>query len=172
MRRSTEIQLAHLRRAGLDPGQIDFKHDAFSYRKLREAAYRYAERSSPTMLMEANAESTFAFLLRSAVQEFANDMYQDVPVIWPNLVQMVQSRRLSEIYGGLFRPNLPKQVDAGEKFQDTTFKGFEREIRNWKFGFIETFERELFDDDQTGRQLETMVPQRASNHDGQKISPE
>jgi hypothetical protein len=142
----------------LDASKIDFKSPAFSFRKLREAAYRHAEMTSTVPLREANAESTFAFLLRSAVQEFANDMYQDVPVIWPNLVTMVDSKRLSEIYGGLYRPNLPKQVDAGEKFQDTTFKGFEREIRNFKFGFIETFERELFDDDQTGQ-----VRSRASN---------
>lgn len=137
---------------GLDPSRIDFKSPDFSFRNLREAAYRYAE------LREANAESTFAFLLRSAVQEFANDMYQDVPVIWPNLVSEVNSRRRSELYGGLYRPAMPKQVDAGEKFQDTTFKGFEREIVNYKFGFIETFERELFDDDQSGQ-----VRSRAQN---------
>jgi hypothetical protein len=136
----------------LDPSKIDFKAESFSFKKLREAAYRYAE------LREANAESTFAFLLRSAVQEFANDMYQNLPVVWPNLVTEVNSKRRSELYGGLYRPNIPKQVDAGEKFQDTTFKGFEREIINYKFGFIETFERELFDDDQTGQ-----VRSRAAN---------
>jgi len=136
----------------LDPSKIDFKAESFSFKRLREAAYRYAE------LRETNAESTFAFLLRSAVQEFANDMYQNLPVVWPNLVSEVNSKRRSELYGGLYRPNIPKQVDAGEKFQDTTFKGYEREIVNYKFGFIETFERELFDDDQTGQ-----VRSRASN---------
>jgi hypothetical protein len=49
-------------------------------------------------------------------------------------------------------------VDAGEPFQETTFKGFERELVNYKHGHIEAFERELFDDDQTGQ-----VRQRASN---------
>jgi len=138
--------------ANLDPTKIDFKSETFSFKRLREAAYRFAE------LKEANAETTFAFLLRAAVQEFANDMYQDVPVIWPNLATEVNSKRRSELYGGLYRPAVPKQVDAGEKFQDTTFKGFEREIVNFKFGFIETFERELFDDDQTGQ-----VRSRATN---------
>lgn len=136
----------------LDPSRIDFKSEFFSFRRLREAAYRYAE------LRETNAESTFAWLLRGAIQEFANDMYQNLPVIWPNLVTEVNSKRRSELYGGLYRPNIPKQVDAGEKFQDTTFKGFEREIINYKFGFIESFERELFDDDQTGQ-----VRSRATN---------
>jgi hypothetical protein len=136
----------------IDPTRINFKHPSFSFRKLEEAAYRIAD------LKEANSISTFAWLLRSAVQEFANDNYRDLPVIYPNLVTEVTSRRRSEVYGGLFRPNLPKLVDAGEKFQDTTFKGFEREIVNYKFGFIETFERELFDDDQTGQ-----VRSRAAN---------
>lgn len=124
---------------------INYTDPTFSFRRLREAAVRIAD------LYEANAETTFGFLLRGAVQEFANDAYNDLPVIYPNFVTEVTSRRRSETYGGLYRPALPKQVDAGEKFQDTSFKGFEREIVNYKFGHIETFERELFDDDQTGQ---------------------
>jgi hypothetical protein len=151
--------LLRRRAVKLDPSRIDFKADNFSFRNLREAAYRYSDHiNGDTPFREANAESTFAWLLRSAVQEFANDFYQNLPVIWPNLVTEVNSKRRSELYGGLYRPNIPKQVDAGEKFQDTTFKGFEREIVNYKFGFIESFERELFDDDQTGQ-----VRSRASN---------
>jgi hypothetical protein len=132
--------------------KIDFKSPALSFRALREAAHRIAE------LHEANSESSFGYLLRSAVQEFANDVYQNLGVIYPNFVTEVSSRRRSEIYGGLYRPNLPRQVDAGEKFQDQSFKGFERELVNYKFGHIETFERELFDDDQTGQ-----VRQRSSS---------
>lgn len=132
--------------------QIDFKSAGMSFRRLREVAERISE------LTEANSESSFGFLLKSAVQEFANDVYKDLPVIYPNFVTEVTSRRRSEIYGGLYRPNLPRQVDAGEKFQDTSFKGFERELVNFKFGHIETFERELFDDDQTGQ-----VRSRAAN---------
>ena len=131
---------------------IDFQHADFSFRRLREAAARIAN------LTEANAESSFAFLLRSAVQEFANDTYKDLPVIYENFVTMVTSKRRSEVYGGLYRPNLPNQVDAGEKFQDSSFSGFEREIVNYKYGRIEKFERELFDDDLTGQ-----VRSRASN---------
>lgn len=132
--------------------QIDFKSAGMSFRRLREVAERISE------LTEANSESSFGFLLKSAVQEFANDVYKDLPVIYPNFVTEVTSRRRSEIYGGLYRPNLPRMVDAGEKFQDTSFKGFERELVNFKFGHIETFERELFDDDQTGQ-----VRSRAAN---------
>jgi len=125
--------------------RIDFKSPALSFRRLREVAERIAD------LTEANSESSFGWLLRTAVQEFANDVYSDLPVIYPNFVTEITSRRRSEIYGGLYRPNLPRQVDAGEKFQDTSFKGFERELVNYKFGHVITFERELFDDDQTGQ---------------------
>ncbi len=125
--------------------RIDFKSPALSFRRLREVAERIAD------LTEANSESSFGWLLRTAVQEFANDVYTDLPVIYPNFVTEITSRRRSEIYGGLYRPNLPRQVDAGEKFQDTSFKGFERELVNYKFGHVITFERELFDDDQTGQ---------------------
>src|SRR6188768_3068491 len=125
--------------------RIDFKSPALSFRRLREVAERIAD------LTEANSESSFGWLLRTAVQEFANDVYNDLPVIYPNFITEITSRRRSEIYGGLYRPNLPRQVDAGEKFQDTSFKGFERELVNYKFGHVITFERELFDDDQTGQ---------------------
>jgi hypothetical protein len=124
---------------------IDFLSPAFSFHQLRQVAVEAAE------LVEANVESSYAFLLRGAVQEFANDAYQDHPVIYPNLVTTVDSSKLTEIYGGLYRSNLPSEVDAGEEFQESNFKGFERELRNKKFGRVERFERELFDDDQTGQ---------------------
>lgn len=125
--------------------KIDWASPDLSFRRLREAAERIAN------LHETNSVTTFGWLLRSAVQEFANDVYQNIAVIYPNFVTVIQSRRRSEIYGGLYRGSMPRLVDAGEKFQDTTFKGFERELINYKFGHIETFERELFDDDQTGQ---------------------
>jgi hypothetical protein len=146
MRRSFEIRLREA------AAKIDFNAPDFNFYKLKEAAYRLSN------LYEANSESSFGYLLRSAVQEFANDPYHDLPVIYPNFVTEIGSKRRSEVYGGLYRPNLPRQVDAGEKFQDTAFKGFEREIVNRKFGHIETFERELFDDDQTGQ-----IKARAAN---------
>jgi hypothetical protein len=110
--------------------RIDFESPSLSFRRIREAANRLAD------LHEANSESTFAWLLRSAVQEFSNRVYTDMPVIYPNFVTEVTSRRRSEVYGGLYRPNLPNQVDAGEKFRDTSFKGFERELVNYKEIFV------------------------------------
>lgn len=126
-------------------GQIDFLDSNFSFKALRRVAEDVAE------LVEANVESSYGFLLRGAIQEFANEAYQDHPVIYPELVTTYESRKLTELYGGLYRSELPTEVDAGEEFQETNFKGFEREIRNKKFGKVERFERELFDDDQTGQ---------------------
>jgi hypothetical protein len=125
--------------------EIDFLDPDFSFRALRDVAENVSE------LTEANVESSYGFLLRGAVQEFANDAYGDHPVIYPNLVTMVDSTKLSEQYGGLYRSTLPEELDAGEEFKESNFKGFEREIRNRKFGRVEKFERELFDDDQTGQ---------------------
>lgn len=125
--------------------QIDFLDPGFSFESLREAAEKVSE------LTEANAETSYGYLLRGAVQEFANDAYTDHPVIYPNLVAMVDSTKRTEVYGGLYRSTLPSEVEVGEEFQESNFKGFEREIRNRKFGRVEKFERELFDDDQTGQ---------------------
>lgn len=125
--------------------RVDYLSPAFSFHRLREAAQRLAN------LHEANIEATYGWLLRSAVQEFANVVYRDLPVIFPNFVTEVASKRHSEVYGGLYRPSLPVQLDAGERFRDSAFSGFEREIRNYKYGQLISFERELFDDDQTGQ---------------------
>jgi hypothetical protein len=125
--------------------QIDYLDPNFSFHRLRAVAEQTAE------LIEANVESSYGYLLRGAVQEFATESYQDHPVIYPNLVTPIGSTKLTEVYGGLYRSALPSETDAGEEFQETNFKGFERELRNKKFGRIERFERELFDDDQTGQ---------------------
>ncbi len=125
--------------------QIDFLDPGFSFHSLREAAEKVSE------LTEANAETSYGYLLRGAVQEFANDAYMDHPVIYPQVVSMIDSTKRTEIYGGLYRSTLPSEVEVGEEFQESNFKGFEREIRNRKFGRMEKFERELFDDDQTGQ---------------------
>jgi hypothetical protein len=125
--------------------QIDFLDPHFSFARLREAAERVAE------LTEANVESSYGYLLRGAVQEFANEAYTDHPTVYQSLVTSIDSTKLTEVYGGLYRSSMPEETDAGEEFKESNFKGFEREIRNRKFGRIEKFERELFDDDQTGQ---------------------
>lgn len=125
--------------------QIDYLNPQFSFKALRATAEEISE------LTEANVESSYGFLLRGAVQEFANDAYNDHPTIYQQLVTPVTSGKLAEQYGGLYRGTMPEETEAGEDFKESRFKGFEREIRNRKFGKIERFERELFDDDMTGQ---------------------
>jgi hypothetical protein len=137
--------------------QIDWFNPDLSFRRLRESVYRQAAR-----LREANAESAFGQLLRAGIQTYAINSYQTVPVVYPDLVTEVASRRFQEYYAPLFRPNLPKRVDRGQEFQDNPVVGLDRHLTNQKFGMIEAFERELFDDDQTG-QIKNRASQMGEN---------
>jgi len=137
--------------------KINWFDETLSFRRLRESAYRQARR-----LREANAESAFGQLLRAGIQTFAINSYNTVPVVYPDLVTEVTSRRYQEFYAPLFRPNLPKKVDRGMRFQDNPVVGLDRVLTNFKFGMIESFERELFDDDQTG-QIKNRASQMGEN---------
>lgn len=138
-------------------GQVDWFNPALSFRRLRESVTDKAVR-----LRESNPESAFGQLLRAGIQTFALNSYQTVPVVYPDLVTEVSSRRFQEYYAPLFRPNLPKMVMRGQRFQDNPIAGLDRVLTNFKFGMIETFERELFDDDQTG-QIKNRASQMGEN---------
>jgi len=137
--------------------EINWFSPELSFKRLREATVRQSAR-----LREANAESAFGQLLRAGVQTFAINSYNTVPVIYNDLVTEVTSRRYQEYYAPLFRPNLPKRVDRGQEFQDNPILGLSRVLTNQKFGMIESFERELFDDDQTG-QVKNRASQMGEN---------
>lgn len=136
---------------------VDWFSPELSFKRLREATYNESAR-----LREANAESAFGQLLRAGIQTYAINSYNTVPVIYPDLVTEVASRRFQEYYAPLFRPNLPKRVDRGQEFQDNPVLGLDRHLTNQKFGMIESFERELFDDDQTG-QIKNRASQMGEN---------
>ena len=137
--------------------KVDWNSPTLSFRRLRESVYRQAVR-----LRESNPESSFGQLLRAGIQTFAINSYSAVPVVYPDLVTEVTSRRFQEFYAPLFRPNLPKQVNRGERFRENPISGLDRVLTNFKFGMIETFERELFDDDQTG-QIKNRASQMGEN---------
>jgi len=136
---------------------IDWNSPRLSFRRLREAAYQQSSR-----LREANAESAFGQLLRAGIQTYALNAYNTVPVVYPDLVTEVSSKRYQEFYAPLYRPNLPKLVQRGQKFQDNPIAGLDRVLTNFKFGMLESFERELFDDDQTG-QIKNRASQMGEN---------
>lgn len=137
--------------------KIDWTNPNLSFRRLRESVYNQAAR-----LREANAESAFGQLLRAGIQTYAINSYQTVPVVYPDLVTEIASRRFQEFYAPLYRPNLPRKVDRGMEFQDNPVVGLSRILTNVKFGMIESFERELFDDDQTG-QIKNRASQMGEN---------
>jgi hypothetical protein len=137
--------------------KVAWEDPILSFRRLREGVYKEA-----TRLREANPESSFGQLLRAGIQTFAINSYDAVPVVYPDLVTEVTSRRFQEYYAPLFRPNLPIQVNRGERFRENPAAGLDRVLTNFKFGMIEGFERELFDDDQTG-QIKNRASQMGEN---------
>lgn len=114
-------------------------------------AYRQHPDYSVLRLREANAESAFPQLLRAGVQNFMFDAYSQVAVIYPDLVRVVNSTKLEELYAPLYGTEEPKQVNPSQKFEDSRLQGLDTRVRNVKWGRILGVERELVDDDQTGQ---------------------
>jgi len=123
---------------GFDPETIDWLNPKFSFKDLKESVEEYC-----STLREANTETALGQLLRAGIQTFAINSYLLVQVVYPDLVTEVGSSRRQEFYAPMYRPNLPKRVEAGEPFQESKAIGVDRELINYKFGFIESFEREL-----------------------------
>jgi len=137
----------------------EMKLPNFSWKRVMESCKALEAKGQ---LREAIPETAFGQLLRAGIQNIANQWYKNVPVIYPDLVQEVASDKRQEWYAPLYRPQLPKQVNNGGEFEESNMKGVDREIVNFKFGRIESFERELFDDDQTG-QIKTRAGQMGEN---------
>lgn len=124
---------------------MDWKRRDFSVRAFREAAYKAAA------LREAHAELAFGQLLRAGVQNTFNDIYQAVEVTYTAAVREVASNKRQEFYAPLERVGFPKRVEKGASFPETSFKGLDIELINFKSGLMLAFERELIDDDMTGQ---------------------
>jgi len=124
-----------------------------SWKGLKEACFR-----APASLMEANPASAFGQLLRAGVQTIANAWYKRYPATWTQVAQETDSTGRQEFYAPLFGSAFPRRVKAGNPFRQQQVKGQDREIINEKWGGVEAFDRELFDDDKTGQ-----IRQRASN---------
>jgi hypothetical protein len=114
--------------------------------KFREAAYHIAVKTK-----EAQPELMFGQLLRAGVQNMFNSDYQAVEVTYTAAVKEVSSNKRQEFYSPLERIGFPSLVLNGDSFPETNFKGLDIELINRKYGMMVAFERELFDDDQTGQ---------------------
>jgi len=108
-------------------------------------------------LGEAQPTQAFGQLLRAGIQSIANNWYDRTEVNWPQYVQEVSSDKRQEFYAPLFGAQLPTRTGRGEPYSENRLEGVDRELINYKYMGGESFERELFDDDQTGQ-----IRQRAS----------
>lgn len=102
-------------------------------------------------LREAMPETALAFLLRKGVQTLANDWYIVVPREWQDYALVASSDAVAEWYAPLYGSSVAGRVVRGERFPEGKIIGEDSVLVNQKFGLIESFDRELFDDDQTGQ---------------------
>lgn len=102
-------------------------------------------------LKEANAETALAFLLRKGIQTLANDWYVVVPREWQDYCLVAPSDAVGEWYGPLYGSTVAGRIARGDRFPEGQIIGEDTLLVNYKFGLVESFERELFDDDQTGQ---------------------
>jgi len=134
---------------GLDLGDkktFNFDSPRFSWTEARRSAYKLSER-----LKEANAEAVFGAVLRAGVNTMANGWYTLVETNHEQVGATTTSTHAIEPYAPLNRGGIPRRVVRGQPFPETRLQGLDIQIMNEKFGAIIAFERELFDDDQTGQ---------------------
>lgn len=125
---------------------LDFGAHDFSWKNLRKfAAQNYRK------LRETNAQSAFGQLLRAGIQTIANNYYDRFGVNWPEYLTEVPSGKDREHYAPLHGSVLPQRTGKGVPYVESKVVGEDVEILNFKYMGGESFEKELFDDDQTGQ---------------------
>ncbi len=107
---------------------------------------------------EANSASAFGQLMRVGVQTIANDFYLRTEVSWMDYVQETASSARQEFYAPLYGSSLPQLTRPQQPYKESPIVGEDSELINQKFMGGESFERELWEDDQTGQ-----IKQRAAN---------
>lgn len=118
----------------------------FSWRTMRENCIKHVRK-----LGEANPSSAFGQLLRAGIQTLANGWYKRYPSTYQEIAQEMASDKRMEFHAPLYGSAFPRKVGAGTPWRESGIKGLDIEILNLKWGGMESFERELFDDDQTGQ---------------------
>lgn len=125
----------------------------FSQRKFREAVYSHCYK-----LREANVEGALQQFLRAQINTITNGYYNLVETVHESIAQVVPSKMFIELYAPMYRGDVPRQVVRGQTFPEGRIVGEDIQMRNRKFGIIYPFERELWEDDQSG-----MVAQRSAD---------
>lgn len=103
-------------------------------------------------MREANSELALGFLLRKGIQSAALDWYsRQTSTVWNQVCELAGSETLAEFYAPLYQGQIAAEVQTGVGFPEGRVIGEDSFLRNRKFGLIESFEQELFDDDRTGQ---------------------
>lgn len=102
-------------------------------------------------LREAQSETALGFLLRKGVQVVANSWYNTTPRAWQQYSLINGSNAVAEWYAPLYGSVIAGLVPRGVQFPEGRTTGEDSALVNQKFGLVESFDRELFDDDQTGQ---------------------
>jgi hypothetical protein len=117
----------------------------FSQKKFRESVYNLCYQ-----LREANAEGALQQFLRAQVSTITNGYYELVDTVYDSIFQMAPSSHAIELYAPMYRGDVPRRVLRGQTFPEGRIVGSDLQLKNWKYGIIYAFERELWDDDTTG----------------------
>lgn len=117
----------------------------FSMRRFREAVYGLCGK-----LREANAEGALQQFLRAQVNTITNGYYELVETVNESIFQIAPSSHAIELYAPMYRGEVPRRVMRGQTFPEGRIVGEDLQLKNWKYGIIYAFERELWDDDTTG----------------------
>lgn len=123
----------------------------WSKESFRPSKWMDACMEAVRVVKEATPETSLSFLLRKGVQTLANDWYQTVPREWQDYCLVASSDAVAEWYGPLYASTVAGRVARGDRFPEGRIVGEDSVLVNFKFGLIESFDRELFDDDQTGQ---------------------
>src|SRR5260370_20101778 len=124
---------------------------AWSRDDFRALPWLTAAMEASRKVREANPETAFAFLLRKGIQTLANDWYNAVPREWQDYALVASTDAVAEWYGPLYGSTVAGRVAKGDRYPEGKIIGEDSVLVNYKFGLIESFDRELFDDDQTGQ---------------------
>lgn len=126
--------------------KIAWESDDISFRQIRAWATENYKK-----LGEANPGSAFSQLFRAGVQVFANGWYERTAISYTDYVAELSSNKRQEFHAPLYGSDFPDLTEAGEPYNESRIVGVDRELVNQKYMGGESFQRELFDDDQTGQ---------------------
>ncbi len=153
MKRAYRVDLTDQKAFGFWDKEAQEANMSYSPKRLRESVYSLCGK-----LREANAEGALQQFLRAQVNTITNGYYELVETVNESIYQITPSSHAIELYAPMYRGDVPRRVQRGQTFPEGRIIGEDLQLKNWKYGIIYAFERELWDDDTTG-----MVAMRAKD---------